>query len=261
MSSIGKLEEKDYVVPLTLPERAIPLEMVWIAPGSFMMGLLPTDPHFSDEDDPPFEVHMTKGFWISRFLITQAQWMSVMQTNPSQFQTHNDAPVESISWYYAMEFCSRLSISDDDLYGRNYRFRLPSEAQWEYSCRAGASTRYNSGNSVEDLSKVAWHLENSGGTTHRVGEKDPNGWGLYDMYGNVFEWCYDTPVPYPKKPTNNWINHGHGYIRTCRGGSFGTPSDAAEFNPGARGIIEPDEPLAFLGFRVVLSKMTSEDMI
>ena len=136
-----------------------------------------------------------------------------------------------------------------------YRFNLPTEMQWEYACRAGTQTTYHSGNEFTDLLRVAWCKENSSGHTHPVGEKESNNWGLYDMHGNVAEWCYDSPSEYPKTCATNWIGQGDGNVRVLRGGSWGTPMNSSVFSCAFRGWVEPNVERPWIGFRVGLWSM------
>jgi len=166
--------------------------LVSIPAGTFMMGSLNNEYGWPNHSTPVHEVTL-QGFEIGANEVTQAQYEAVMGINPSYFQGtgKENNPVEQINWYEAREFCTKLS----DLTGRT--FTLPSEAQWEYACRAGTTTLYSFGDDDALLSDYAWWWENSNGTggsygTHPVGTKLPNPWGLYDMHGNVWEWCLDS---------------------------------------------------------------------
>ena len=187
--------------------------------GTFMMGS--TDNQYGRAQyTTPVHAVTLQGFEISAYEVTQAQYQAVMGVNPSYFQEGNgyldteNNPVEQVSWYDARAFCTALSA----LTGRT--FTLPSEAQWEYVCRAGTTTLYSFGDNVALLGDYAWWWYNSDGTTHPVGTKLPNNWGLYDMMGNVWEWCLDSPHSnYIGAPTDGsaWEPET-GFLRLLRGG-------------------------------------------
>ncbi|MFM7792848.1 MAG: formylglycine-generating enzyme family protein, partial [Microcystis panniformis] len=155
-------------------------------------------------------------FKIGKYPITQAQYEAVMGTNPSNFVNNPQNPVEKVSWNDAQAFCQKLS----QITGKTYR--LPTEAEWEYACRAGTTTRYYFGDDANQLGDYAWYRKNSQGTTHPVGQKKPNAWGLYDMSGNVFEWCednwHDNYIGAPKDGSAWLIKDNHSQI--VRGGSW-----------------------------------------
>ncbi|CCI26677.1 conserved hypothetical protein [Microcystis aeruginosa PCC 9808] len=194
------------------------LEMVDIPAGKFNMGS-----NEYDQEKPIHEV-IVPAFQIGKYPITQAQYQAVMGTNPSRFSENPQNPVEIINWFDAQEFCEKLS----QLTGKNYR--LPTEAEWEYACRAGTKTRFSFGDDKEQLGDYAWFRANSNNTPHSVGEKRPNPWGIYDMHGNVWEWCADSyHESYADKPdnikengsipwTDNNITNASSIIR--RGGSW-----------------------------------------
>ena len=168
---------------------------------------------------------------MGKYPITQAQYEAVMGTNQSYFKGP-DNPVETVSWDDAQEFCKKLSA----LSGKTVR--LPTEAEWEHACRAGSTTNYCSGDTVADLDKVGWYSNNSGGTTHPVGQKASNAWGLHDMHGNVWEWCEDK---YKQSRS----------ARVVRGGSwFGSPDYCRSSD---RLWYAPDSRLGSCGFRVVVA--------
>jgi formylglycine-generating enzyme required for sulfatase activity len=197
----------------------IRLEMVSLPAGKFLMGSSE-----SDNEKPPHQVKVSS-FAIGKYPITQAQYQAVMGTNPSHFKNNPQNPVEQVSWNDAQAFCQKLS----QITGKTYR--LPTEAEWEYACRAGTTTRYYFGDNDNQLGDYAWYEGNSNRTTHPVGQKKPNGWGLYDMSGNVWEWCEDDwHDSYAGAPDDGtaWIdNDNRSQSRKClRGGSwFLIPND------------------------------------
>jgi formylglycine-generating enzyme required for sulfatase activity len=235
---------------LALPATAKPLILRWVPPGTFRMG----DPGMYADGGEPFVVVLTRGFWMGQYLVTQAQWSAVMPFNPSHVQTDGtNRPVEMVNWDEALAFCATLQRQIGDRLPPGYRFSLPTEAQWEYACRAGTQTRYYNGDTLADLDQIAWHRENSGGETHPVGEKMPNQWGLYDMIGNVFELCFDEmrmgATMYPTGVVADWIGtsallHPHEHriaseYHVIRSGSYNTPRASevlwcsGHFEPGA----------------------------
>jgi len=172
-----------------------------------------------------------------------------MGTNPSKFKTADGrAPIEQVSWNDAVQFCRRLSqLPQEKAAGHVYK--LPSEAQWEYACRAGTTTQYYFGNDATRLAEYAWWKENSGGTTHPVGQKKPNAWGLYDMHGNMWEWCADWfgEGYYKQSPPNDPTGAPSGAWRVLRGGSFDV-DDPDLFRCAFRYSCHPDRRSD--GFRV-----------
>jgi formylglycine-generating enzyme required for sulfatase activity len=197
----------------------ITLKMVSLPAGQFLMGSPDSDPDARDNEKPPHQVQVN-GFAIGKYPVTQAQYEAVMGTNPSRFQNNPQNPVEKVSWNDAQAFCRKLS----QITGKTYR--LPTEAEWEYACRAGTTTRFYFGDDANQLGDYAWYYGNSQGTTHPVGQKKPNAWGLYDMSGNVWEWCEDDWYDnYIGAPTDGsaWItnNNDNDYdYRIPRGGSW-----------------------------------------
>ncbi|MGA2034590.1 MAG: formylglycine-generating enzyme family protein, partial [Thermoguttaceae bacterium] len=161
-------------------------------------------------------------FYLGKHLVTQEQWQAVTGNNPSHFKGPKN-PVETVSWDDCQQFLEKLNAKA----GRPHpagegEFRLPTEAQWEYACRAGNTTRYCFGDDDSALGEYAWYSANSGGKTHPVGEKKPNAWGLYDLHGNVWEWCrdwYDSGY-YAKSPTDDPTGAATGSDRVLRGGSW-----------------------------------------
>ena len=156
-------------------------DWVDISPGTFIMG----SSTGKSALQPPHQVNITKSFQILRFEVTQAQWTAIIGDNPSCFPG-DDNPVELVSWKKCQSFVALLNENDS-----THTYRLPTEAEWEYCCRAGTNTSYSFGNDSDELGDHAWYAKNTYKTTQPVGQKVPNPWGLYDMHGNVFEWCQD----------------------------------------------------------------------
>jgi formylglycine-generating enzyme required for sulfatase activity len=188
----------------------VKMEFVLIKPGSFLMG---SESGHNDEK-PAHRVTLTRPFYLGRCEVTQDQWQRVMGSNPSGFKGAN-LPVENVSWNDCQDFLAKLQKQT----GR--QFTLPTEAQWEYACRAGTTNTFSCGDDEASLSRHAWHAFNSGGKTHPVGQKKPNPWGLYDMHGNVFEWCADWySESYPGGDAMNPTGAGSGDRRIIRGGAW-----------------------------------------
>jgi formylglycine-generating enzyme required for sulfatase activity len=184
------------------------LELVLIPAGTFMMG--------DETNGPVHTVNITKPFYLGKYLVTQEQWQAMMGNNPSNFRGTKN-PVEQVSWEDCRKFLEKLNVRVS-----GGKFSLPTEAQWEYACRAGSTTRYCFGDEESGLGEYAWYSGNSGNSTHPVGEKKPNAWGLYDMHGNVWEWCadwYDSGY-YANSPVDNPTGAATGSDRVFRGGSW-----------------------------------------
>jgi formylglycine-generating enzyme required for sulfatase activity len=195
------------------------IPLVYIPAGEFLMGSSEFD---SDADAYKYEKpqHLVKvsSFYMGRYPVTQAQWQTVMGNNPSNFKG-DDHPVEKVSWHDAVAFCQRLSEQTSKEY------RLPTEAEWEYACRAGTTTKYYFGEDANQLSEYAWYSQNAGSKTHPVGQKQPNQFGLYDLYGNVWEWCLDNwHENYADAPADGsaW-SESNTKMNILRGGSWFNP--------------------------------------
>mgnify|MGYP001313612791 CR=1 FL=1 len=209
---------------------SIGMEFVLINPGYYRMGFpvgngtlvsqlqtgdLQKD-FLSDNQTPVHKVTIRNAFYLGKYEVTQKQWREVMASNPSYF-VDDDSPVERVSWDDAQEFVKKLNEKE-----KLDKYRLPSEAEWEYACRAGTQTRYFFGNDESKLDKYAWYKNNSGLETHPIGQKKPNPWGLYDMHGNTWEWVQDEwHDNYSGAPSNGsaWVS-GNGSIRVVRGGGL-----------------------------------------
>ncbi len=195
---------------------SIYMEFVLIPAGEFKMGSPSSEEDRDSNEGPVHTVTIEKAYYLGKYEVTQEQWREVMGTNPSYFKGDN-LPVEKVSWKDAQEFVKKLNEKE----GTN-KYRLPSEAEWEYAARAGTTTRYSFGNDESDLGDYAWYEDNSGDKTHPVGQKKPNPWGLYDMHGNVWEWVQDRcHNSYNGAPTDgSALESGSSSYRVFRGGSW-----------------------------------------
>jgi len=197
----------------------------------------------TDDEKPAHEVTLTKPFYLGKFEVTQEQYQQVMGVNPSYLQGR-DLPVEQVSWNEAQEFCNKASEKT------GLAVRLPTDAEWERACRAGTRTTYYTGDAEADFERAAWYDKNSSNTTHPVGQKAPNVWGVHDMHGNVWEWCADWYGNYSAEAATDPQGPTKGQYCVSRGGSwFQFPSHGRSafrvgFIPGSR--------LDWLGFRVVV---------
>ena len=284
------------------------VKMVWIEPGTFTMGS-PEDEPGRDDDETQRQVTLTKGFYMSKHPVTQAQYEAVMGENPS-YHKGDSLPVEWISWYEAIAFCNKLSIKkrlnpayrvDGSTDPRDWRaapeirfavvemvegsngYRLPTEAQWEYACRAGTTTAFNTGLAVSDANDREWNLynlplsvkgkytsstgdatpfnkepksnatgwffHNSGLRTHPVGGKPANAWGLHDMHGNVWEWCWDWYGDYESGAQTDPQGPVSGQNRVRRGGAFNHAWH--KIRSANRSDENPLHPNPTAGFRLV----------
>jgi formylglycine-generating enzyme required for sulfatase activity len=230
------------IVPL---RNSIGVELRLIPAGRFTMGG-PQSVH----DETPHEVTLTKPFYIAVHAVTNAQWNSVMESVPNK-PKNDDDPVTNVSWKDVVEFCRKLSaLPEERAAGRVYR--LPTEAEWEYACRAGTMTRYSFGDDQSQLEEHGWFGGNAGGQPHPVGQKKPNGWGLYDMHGNVLEWCSDWYGEYPSDGIADPAGPTAGSMRAARGG--GWHSAAGFCRSAARDGYDPAHRSNRLGFRLALSR-------
>lgn len=223
------------------------IEFVKIAPGEFMMGCSHADSACTPDEQPAHRVQITKPFEIGKFEVTQAQWQAVMGSNPSTIKG-SDHPVETVSKNDAHDFLAKLNERHD-----GYLYRLPTEAEWEYAARAGTSAPPAS------LDDFAWYAANSGDTTHPVGQKKPNAWGLYDMHGYVWEWCADAWSPTHKgaSPDGAARVDAEQKERVVRGGSWADPAGSARsaFRGHRARTFRSDS----VGFRCVRSAAGKED--
>ena len=234
---------------------SIGMKLVLIPKGTFMMGS-PESEEGRKENETQHEVTIGKVYYLGVYEVTQAQYEKVMGKNPSYFQgavvgnENADLPVEMVSWDDAVEFCKKLSeLPDEKKAGRVYR--LPTEAEWEYACRAGSKTAYSFDDEEGLLPEYGWFNRNSSRRTHTVGLLEPNAWGLYDMHGNVWEWCSDRHGEYPKGAVSDPTGPKEGSNRVYRGGCWG--SEAAYCRSANRGRLDPSYRSSLGGFRLALS--------
>jgi len=212
----------------------VTIKLVLIPAGKFMMG----------EEKDQHEVTISKPFYMGVTEVTQAQYQAIMGTNPSDFKGATN-PVENVSWNDATEFCKKLAGKTGK------KVRLPTEAEWEYACRAGSKTQFCFGDADSTLGDYAWYSANSDQKTHPVGQKKPNAWGLYDVHGNVREWCADWYGEYPRGAATDPQGPASGRLRELRGGSWdGDPGDC---RAAGRCFSNPVISLNSFGFRVVVS--------
>ena len=238
-----KLQERDLPAEI---EDSIGMKLVLIRPGSFLMGTNDrfVGPYDTDNDDarPVHEVEITRAFYMGAYEVTQEQFEEVTGNNPSDFEDP-EMPVEGITWDEAVEFCKLLSEKEGITY------RLPTEAEWEYACRAGTTTEFYWGDEADG--RYGWYSENSEGTPHYGGEKLPNSWGLYDMAGNLGEWCsdYHDNDYYDVSPAKDPTGPESGMARVARGGTY---TDTADFTRSSTRLgLFPTMKMEFIGFRCV----------
>ncbi|MFA4987129.1 MAG: formylglycine-generating enzyme family protein, partial [Candidatus Brocadiia bacterium] len=230
--------------------------LVAISPGSFLMG----SERGSYDEKPLHRVTLTNAFFMGATEVTQAQYRAVMNVSPSYFKG-DDLPADSVSWSDAVEFCRKLTEAErkkgnlpDGLV-----YRLPTEAEWEHCCRAGSTTEFAFGDDEGRLVDYAWFSRNSGNTTHPVGIKKPNAWGLYDLHGNVWEWCYDWYADkYQMGDQTDPMGPATGQFRVLRGGSWpfiaGYCRSAIRFRDPPRLQVHH-----VLGFRVVVGAPLAQE--
>ncbi len=205
----------------------VPLEMVWMPAGEFIMGSPDTELDRFTEEGPQHTVKFSAGFWMGKYELTKRQWQAVMGTAPWEGQqgvlTYPESPAVFVTWNDAKDFVGALNVLTGKM------FRLPTEAEWEYACRAGTTTRFYWGDdpSYADINDYAWWDGNASSAgqayAHVVGLKLPNGWGLHDMTGNVYEWCEDDwSWGYSGTPTDGqaWVDSPHGVVPVIRGGTW-----------------------------------------
>jgi formylglycine-generating enzyme required for sulfatase activity len=223
----------------------VKLELVLIPAGEFEMG----SKDGNADEKPVHKVRISQSFYMGKYVVTQAQYEKVMGmgSNPSGFKGEN-LPVERVSYFEAEEFCKRASKLTKQT------FRLPAEAEWEYACRAGTKTKFYIGDNDAAQEQAGWFKENSETKTHPVGQKKPNAWGLFDMQGNVWQWCQDWYGKdyYGKSEAANPQGPAQGTHRVMRGGSWNFPSGDC-CRSARRSLLRPDDLDTYIGFRVAVT--------
>ena len=238
-----------------------PTNMVFIPPGTFRMGSPTNEVGRSLKEGPQTAVTIRRGFWMGKYLVTQREYLALVGGNPSFFTPNNGyaldltRPVDSVSWFDVTEYCAQLT-EQERAAGRlpaGCAYRLPTEAEWEYACRAWTSTRFSYGDDpgYTNLSNYAWYEPDSDSMTQPVGRKLPNPWGLYDMQGNLEEWCQDWYGPYLGGSQVDPQGPPTGTLRIIRGGYWEDPPIYCR--SASRDLHEPDARHYHLGFRVVLA--------
>jgi formylglycine-generating enzyme required for sulfatase activity len=225
-------------------DNTIGMEFVLIPAGNFYMGSPPDEEGRLINEGPVHEVQITEAFYMGKYEVTQEQWIEIMGVSPSMSK-EDRLPADSISWNQIQEFIIKLNEQEN-----TNKYRLPSEAEWEYAARAGTTTRYSFGENEMKLDNYAWYHENSQGTTHPVGQKLPNQWGLYDMHGNVWEVVQDGfHDNYNNAPLDGsvWETVNKNFI--SRGGSW--DNDANLLRSATRHKNDPGDRNFLTGFRIV----------
>ena len=219
--------------------RLIPLtNMVVIKPGTFMR--------------IKFPVTITRDYWIGKYEVTQGEFAAVTARNPSHFTGDSNRPVEKITFFDASNYCATVTLRERKA-GRlpaSYEYRLPTEAEWEYACRAGSTNLFGFGDDASVSDQYAWTAENCDATTHPVGLKRPNAWGLYDTHGNVWEWCSDWFEPYPGAPLTDPVGPATSKYKLFKGGGWN--QDVEYARASSRFMMSPSNGIHFVGFRLAL---------
>ncbi len=255
--------------PATAPRRFYrigvePAKMVYIPPGTFTMGSPTNEARREAVEGPQTVVEISRGFWIGKYEVNQADYLSIMGSNQSAFAYDTRLPVESISWTQATAYCQNLTAKERAA-GRlplGYSYRLPTEAEWEYACRAGTTTPFGVGDGISFSSiqanfdggfpyggGIKWRYEKM---TTLPGTYPPNAWGLYDMHGNVWEFCSDWYAPYPGGTVTDYKGPSTGTDHVLRGGGYTSPGQGCR--SAKRDHRSPDFRNFIQGFRVVLAQ-------
>jgi len=245
-ASLEKWTGPEEGTPFQIPD--LGLELVPIAAGTFTMGSPASESGRDSDEGPQTRVTISRAYWLGKYEVTQAEWRAIMGSTPSFF-SGDRLPVEQVSYDDALAFCRKLTEREraEGRLPEGYAYTLPTEAEWEYACRAGTTGDY-----AGSLSNMAWYRDNSGMTTHAVGQKQANAWGLYDMHGNVWEWCADRYAPaLPGGSVSDPAGASSGTRRVDRGGCFA--GAAVICRSANRGNDAPGSRGGILGFRLALS--------
>jgi formylglycine-generating enzyme required for sulfatase activity len=201
-----------------------------------------------------FPVTITRDYWIGKYEVTQGEFLSLMGRNPSHFTNDLSLPVEKVSFLDASNYCAAVTQRERAA-GRlpeGYVYRLPYESEWEYACRAGATNQFHFGDNPDQADAYAWTGENGDAKTHPVGQKLPNAWGLHDMHGNVWEWCFDWFAAYPAQPLTDPVGPPTSKYKLFKGGGWN--QDAQFGRASSRFMMSPSNGIHFVGFRVALGQ-------
>ena len=245
-SALVKLKSGDQVSLTTTHG----IDLIGIPSGSFQMGSKYNLAYYTG-DEPAHTVRLTKAFFLGKTEVTQAQWRAVMGSNPS-YNKGDKLPVENVSWEDCIKFCEELTKREHDsgALPTGWKYTLPTEAQWEYACRAGTNTEYSFGDSKSGLGAHAWYSGNSGDETHSVGGKKANPWGFLDMHGNVYEWCLDWHGDYPSGSVTDPSGPNSAQTRVIRGGSYS--ASAVPLRSANRFFRTPGSRYSVVGVRLAM---------
>lgn len=239
-----------------LPRLQVPDFMVYIPPGTFLMGTPTNDPNKRPGELPQFQVTLTRGFWISQFEVTQSEYQNLTCTNPATFIGNLDRPIETVSWRNAMDYCSVLTQQERQALRlpEGYVYRLPTEAEWEYVARAGTTNWFSFGNDQTLLSNYGWYNGDSQSTSHAAGQLQSNSWGLKDVHGNVSEWCWDWIGYAPAQPVTDFSGPTDGSYHAIRGGAWS--SSWVNCRSSWRLGYSATSRTSDVGFRIVLAPVS-----